>query len=72
MKDLKNLIKKLKNLKKNNKTIAGYAATSKSTTVFNYCNINRKLIDFICDTTKEKIESFPWNTYTYSFYETFL
>ena len=59
----KKLIKKLKNLKKNNKTIAGYAATSKSTTVFNYCNINRKLIDFICDTTKEKIGKFSPGTH---------
>tara|TARA_B100000242_G_scaffold202533_1_gene146724 strand:- start:6738 stop:7934 length:1197 start_codon:yes stop_codon:yes gene_type:complete len=59
----KNLIKKLKNLKKNNKTIAGYAATSKSTTVFNYCNINNKLIDFICDTTKEKIGKFSPGTH---------
>ena len=59
----KELIKKLKNLKKNNKTIAGYAATSKSTTVFNYCNINNKLIDFICDTTKEKIGKFSPGTH---------
>ena len=62
-KSKKKLIKKLKNLKKNNKTIAGYAATSKSTTVFNYCNINRKLIDFICDTTKEKIGKFSPGTH---------
>ena len=51
----KNLIKKLKNLKKNNKTIAGYAATSKSTTILNYCGINNNHIDFICDTTLDKI-----------------
>jgi methylation protein EvaC len=31
-----------------------YGATSKSTTVFNYCNINTDLIDYIVDTTPEK------------------
>ena len=50
---------KLKNslneLKKNNKKIAGYAATSKSTTILNYCQIGIETIDYICDTTKEKI-----------------
>jgi methylation protein EvaC len=37
------------------KSICGYAATSKSTTILNYCNIDTKYIDYICDTTKEKI-----------------
>ena len=49
------LLNKIKRLKKMGKKIAGYAATSKSTTVFNYCKINSKMIDYICDTTKEKI-----------------
>ena len=51
--------KKLKDLlngyKKEGKKIAGYAATSKSTTILNYCDINDKIVDYICDTTKEKI-----------------
>ena len=38
--------------------IAGYAATSKSTTVLYYCNIDHQFIDFICDTTPEKIGKF--------------
>ena len=50
--------KLINTLKKEGKTICGYAATSKSTTVLNYCNINDKYIDFICDTTKEKIGKF--------------
>ena len=29
--------------------------TSKSTTILNYCGIDNKHIDFICDTTKDKI-----------------
>ena len=37
------------------KSIAGYAATSKSTTLLNYCGINHKHINFICDTTINKI-----------------
>ncbi len=57
-KSKRNLLKKLKNYKKNNKKIAGYAATSKSTTILNYCKINDKSIDFICDTTPDKIGKF--------------
>ena len=37
------------------KSIAGYAATSKSTTVLNFCGIDFNTIEYICDTTKEKI-----------------
>ena len=49
---------KLKKLKSENKKICGYAATSKSTTILNYCDINSEIIDFICDTTTEKIGKF--------------
>jgi len=59
----KNLVNKLLELKKNNKKICGYAATSKSTTILNYCNINSEIIDFICDTTKEKIGKFSPGTH---------
>ena len=48
----------LKKLKKGGKKICGYAATSKSTTILNYCNLNTDIIDFICDTTNEKIGKF--------------
>ena len=51
----KNITEKLKKLKMENKKICGYAATSKSTTILNYCNIDAEIVDFICDTTKEKI-----------------
>ncbi|MDC3040044.1 class I SAM-dependent methyltransferase [Candidatus Pelagibacter sp.] len=44
----------LKNLKKNNKKIISYGATYKSTTVFNYCKINTKTIDYVTDTTLNK------------------
>lgn len=49
--DLRNLLAKLK---KENKRVVGYAATSKSTTILNYCDIDRELIDFISDTTPNK------------------
>ena len=51
----KKLIQKLNEYKKKNLRIAGYAATSKSTTILNYCNIGTDYINFISDTTPEKI-----------------
>ena len=45
----------LKNFKLKGKKIVGYAATSKSTTILNYCKIGPEIIDYICDTTPEKI-----------------
>tara|TARA_A100001011_G_scaffold49878_1_gene47703 strand:+ start:1050 stop:2249 length:1200 start_codon:yes stop_codon:yes gene_type:complete len=51
-------LEKLNKFKSNNKKICGYAATAKSTTVLNYCDIGTDLIDYICDTTNEKIGKF--------------
>ena len=45
----------LKQFTSNGKRIVGYAATSKSTTILNYCGIDFNAIEYICDTTKEKI-----------------
>ena len=59
----KNIITKIMNYKNLDYTIGGYAATSKSTTVLNYCNIDFNLIDFICDTTVEKIGKFSPGTH---------
>jgi hypothetical protein len=53
-----NTLIKIKNLKKKNKTICGYAATAKSTTVLNYCGIGSDLIDCIFDTSENKIGKF--------------
>lgn len=53
--DLVNLLKKLK---ANGNRIAGYAATSKSTTILNYCGIGPELIEYICDTTPVKHNKF--------------
>lgn len=48
------LVSILTELKKKGKRVVGYAATSKSTTILNYCNIGPDLIDFISDTTPIK------------------
>ena len=36
------------------KKIIGYGVTAKSTTILNYCKINRHLIEYFIDTTKDK------------------
>ena len=41
-------------LKRLGKRVVGYGATSKSTTVINYCGITRDLVEFISDTTPIK------------------
>ena len=58
-KSKKNLILLLKTLKKKKKKIISYGATYKSCTVFNYCKIDKKLVDFVIDTTPNK-----WNKFT--------
>ena len=49
---------KIRKLKEKGKKICGYAATAKSTTVLNYCNIGPDLIDCIYDTSENKINKF--------------
>jgi methylation protein EvaC len=49
------LIELLTRCKRLGKKIISYGATSKSTTVFNYCEIDTSLIDYVIDTTPEKI-----------------
>ncbi|MGE0614876.1 MAG: methyltransferase domain-containing protein [Bacteriovoracia bacterium] len=44
----------LVDLKQQGKRVVGYAATSKSTTVINYCNLTPDLIEFIGDSTPIK------------------
>lgn len=48
----------LRGLRAEGKTIAGYAATSKSTTVTNYCGITPDLVEYISDTTPIKQNKF--------------
>jgi len=54
---------KIKKIKNSGKSICGYAATSKSTTILNYCGIDGSQIDYICDTTKEKIGKYTPGTH---------
>jgi methylation protein EvaC len=49
-----NLMALLNQIKAQGKTIAGYAATSKSTTIINYCGITVDHLDCIYDTTPIK------------------
>jgi methylation protein EvaC len=44
----------LTDLKSKGKKVAGYGATSKSTTILNYCDIGPDLIEYICDNTPIK------------------
>ena len=41
------ILNKINSYKRDGKSICGYAATSKSTTILNYCNINSNHIDYI-------------------------
>ena len=59
----KKLLNKLNIIKSRGKEIAGYAATSKSTTILNYCKIGPELIKYICDTTKNKIGKYSPGTH---------
>ncbi len=54
----KNFYEKIKNLKGKKKIIYAFGATSKSTTILNYCKINNKHIDAIFDNSKTKINKF--------------
>jgi methylation protein EvaC len=48
------LVELLEKLRKDGKRVVGYGATSKSTTVLNYCGIRPEHIEFISDTTPIK------------------
>lgn len=50
----KDLVSLLNRVRSEDKRIVGYAATSKSTTVLNYCGIGPDLVEFISDTTPIK------------------
>ena len=53
----KNVIKNLKDLKKNGETIVGYGAPAKSTTALNYFNISKE-IDYIIEDNLLKVGKF--------------
>jgi methylation protein EvaC len=53
-KSKKDLVELLTKLKDEGKRVVSIGATSKSTTVFNYCGIDESLIECITDTTPDK------------------
>jgi len=57
------LMQLLHDLKRQNTRVVGYGATSKSTTVTNYCGINSGLVEFISDTTPIKQGKFNPGTH---------
>ena len=52
------LVEILERHKANGKKVVSYGATSKSTTVFNYCGIGADLIEYVVDTTPDKQNKF--------------
>jgi len=50
----RDLVSLLEQLSSQGKRVAGYGATSKSTTILNYCGIGPELIEYISDTTPIK------------------
>ncbi len=48
------LIEIFRKLKNKNKNIISYGATYKSSTIFNYCKIGKKFINYVTDTTLNK------------------
>ena len=59
----KNLFNLMTELRKKKKKIISYGATYKSTTIFNYCKINPKIIDYVTDTTLNKQGKFTPGTH---------
>jgi len=57
------LIKIFKKLKKQNKIVIGYGATYKSSTVLNFCKINKNFISYFLDTTHTKSGKFTPGTH---------
>tara|TARA_Y100000996_G_scaffold371725_1_gene320216 strand:+ start:3023 stop:4255 length:1233 start_codon:yes stop_codon:yes gene_type:complete len=58
----KKIISSIKKIKKMGFNVYGYGATSKSTTIINFCNLNSKHIDGIFDTTITKIGGYAPGT----------
>lgn len=48
------LINLLEKLKKNKKIVMGYGASTKGNVILQFCNINSKLIKYICEVNKDK------------------
>lgn len=59
----KRFVKKISLLKSKGKKICAYAASAKSTTALNYCKLDYKIIEYVVDSTEEKIGKFTPGTH---------
>lgn len=57
------LLQGLRDLKLNSNKIVGYGAPAKGNTLLNYCGIGPDLLDYIVDTTPEKVGKFTPGTH---------
>jgi len=57
------LVKLLQSVRADGKRVVGYGATSKSTTMTNFCSIGPELVEFISDTTPTKQGKFSPGTH---------
>ena len=48
------IIKIIKKLKKNNKTIYGYGASGRGTIIMNYCKLDKNILDYVVDDAPAK------------------
>ena len=58
----KKILQIIKNIKSKNIKVYGYGATSKSTTIINFCNLKKNYIEGIFDTSPTKIEKYAPGT----------
>ena len=49
--------------KSKDKCVIGYGATSKSTIIYNYCNIDSNLVKYVIDTTPDKQNKYTPGTH---------
>ena len=62
MQHRKELIRLIKELRQDGKTIVGYGAPAKGNTLLNYCNLGSDFIDYLIDTTPAKQGTFAPGT----------
>lgn len=61
-KERKKLINFLLNIKKSGKKIIGYGASTKGNVILQWCNIDKKILDYIYDINKDKSNTFTPGT----------
>jgi hypothetical protein len=61
-KEKKKLINFLLNIKKSGKKIIGYGASTKGNVILQWCNIDKKILDYIYDINKDKSNTFTPGT----------